>query len=84
MPPVQPLTWPLVFFMSRMYMSPRTNSPSSLPSRLYTLGWGEPVTTRKASPVGDQLTCGTAQGFTCFHMQLQTLVVTLLGEPRNN
>jgi hypothetical protein len=31
-PPVQPVTCPLVFFMSRMYMSPRTHSPRSRPS----------------------------------------------------
>lgn len=31
-PPVQPVTCPLVFFMSLMYMSPRTHSPRSRPS----------------------------------------------------
>lgn len=32
-PLVSPDTWPLVFFMSRMYMSPRMNSPRVRPSR---------------------------------------------------
>eukprot|EP00955_Chlamydomonas_euryale_P071164 360982-Chlamydomonas_euryale.AAC.3 len=32
-PPVHPATCPLVFFMSRMYMSPRMNSPLVWPSR---------------------------------------------------
>ena len=34
-PPVSPLTWPFVLRASRMYMSPRTNSPFSRPSRSY-------------------------------------------------
>jgi hypothetical protein len=54
-PPVQPLTCPLVFFISLMYMSPLMNSPSSFPSLSYTFGCGEPVTTRNAPPEGDQL-----------------------------
>jgi hypothetical protein len=32
-PPVSPDTWPFVFRMSLMYMSPRMNSPFSRPSR---------------------------------------------------
>ena len=52
-PPVHGEQCPLVFFKSRMYMSPLSNSPSSRPSRSYIFGCGWPVTQRNWSPVGD-------------------------------
>ena len=50
-PEQQRYWWPLVFFRSRMYMSPLMNCPNSWPSRSKILGCDEPVTTRNASPV---------------------------------
>jgi len=35
-PLVSPVTWPFVFFMSLMYMSPRMNSPRANPFRSYS------------------------------------------------
>lgn len=54
-PPVRPEIWPLVFFKSRIYMSPFTNSPNVNPSLSYIFAVAEPVIAINWSAVGDQL-----------------------------